>query len=239
MITEKLFASSHHAFWHDLLPMGEHYIRSVNHDLERFDKPLQARSSPAVRGIVNELAFRLFVKATTDGVPVEEVEASAIAEAVASATAFIKSFRQHGRGPMQVPDDRAIQEAIDLARRTGNFFRQATGAQLLLQPPFQGCGWLSACEGDVLSSYALYEVKAGARLFRMLDVRQVLVYCALNFSAKAYEIRDIGLVNPREGTYFTETLGRLCDLLAGRSSIEVLSEIVEYVSESVVTPHVD
>lgn len=239
MITEKLFASSHHAFWHDLLPMGEHYIRSVNHDLERFDKPMRARSSPAVRGIVNELSFRLFVRATTEGIAVEELQPPAIADAVSSATAFIKSFRQHGRGPMQLPDERAIQEAIDLARRTGDFFRQATGAQLLLQPSFQGCGWLSACEGDVLASDALYEVKAGARLFRMLDVRQVLLYCALNFSSKAYEIREVGLVNPREGTYFTETLSRLCDLLAGRSSIEILSEIVEYVSESIGTPRVD
>lgn len=219
--------------------MGEHYIRSVNHDLERFDKPLQARSSPAVRGIVNELAFRLFVKATADGVSIEEIEPPAIAGAVANATAFIKSFRQHGRGPMQVPDKGAIQEALDLARRTGDFFRQATDGQLLLQPPFQGCGWLSACEGDVLSSDTLYEVKAGARLFRMLDVRQTLVYCALNFSAKSHEIREVGLVNPREGTYFTETLSRLCDLLAGRSSIEVLSDIVEYVSESIGTPRVD
>jgi hypothetical protein len=67
----------------------------------------------------------------------------------------------------------------------------------------------------------------------MIDVRQTLLYCALEFAAKAYDIRDICLVNPREGTYFTESLIHLCDLVAGRSATEVLGEIVEYVSEPI------
>jgi hypothetical protein len=64
VITEKRFAASHHAFWHELLPMGEHYVRQCNLKLARFDAPLRSQLSPKLRGVVNELGFRLFVAST-------------------------------------------------------------------------------------------------------------------------------------------------------------------------------
>ena len=232
MITEKRFVSSHHAFWRELLPMGEHYIRTVNQELPRFCEPLKSYSSPRFHGIVNELAFRLFVRSTREDSSPEDLGAQAIADELAGALAFIKSFRQHGRGPLPTPGEVELTEAIMLAQRTAAFFEQSSCGPLLTQPRFPGCGWLSECEGDVLASTVLYEIKAGDRPFRMQDVKQVLVYCALNFAAKLYDIGDICLVNPREGRYFSESLSQLCELISGRSAMHVLSDVVEYASQS-------
>jgi hypothetical protein len=232
VITEKRFASSHHAFWRELLPMGEHYIREVNQQLARFEEPLASASMPKFHGIVNELAFRLFIRATTENLPFAQLTDPVISSEISQTVRFIESFRQHGRGPLPPPGQVEIEEALLLVRRLHAFFQKGSDAPLLVQPAFPGCGWLSECQGDVLSSGTLYEIKAGARAFRMLDVKQVLVYCALNFASKRHNIRDVCLLNPREGMYFSETLNRLCELIAGRSAVDVLGEIVEYVSEA-------
>jgi hypothetical protein len=175
----------------------------------------------------------LFVRAVRESVHVETLTAPILSTEVSDAVRFIESFRQHGRGHVPIPGEADAQEAIALARRTSTFFQEASKAPLALQPYFPGCGWLSECYGDVLSSNVLYEIKSGARAFRMLDVKQLLVYCALNFSAKSYDILDVCLVNPREGVYFSESLDAICELLSGRSAVEVLGDIVEYVSDPV------
>lgn len=231
MITEKRFAASHHGFWHELLPMGEHYIRTVNLEAARFEEPLIARAPPAIRGIVNEVAFRLFSAAVSATTSVGQLDGSVVADALVRSTDFIRNFRQHGRGPLPTPGAHAVQEAKELAKRTEAFFSQSASKPLIVQPRFRGCGWLSACDGDVFSSGVLYEIKSGARPFRTADVKQVLVYCALDFASKEHDVQRVCFVNPREGTYFSESLNDLCILVSGRSSTEVLSELVEYISE--------
>lgn len=232
VITEKRFASSHHAFWRELLPLGEHYIREVNQKLARFEEPLASASLPKYHGVVNELAFRLFIRTATENVSLADLTDTVILTELSHTIRFIEAFRQHGRGSLPSLEKDEIAEALVLVRRLSAFFQRGSDAPLVAQPVFAGCGWLSECQGDVLSSDTLYEIKAGARPFRMLDVKQVLVYCALNFASKCYNIRDVCLLNPREGTYFSETLNRLCELISGRSAVDVLGEIVEYVSEA-------
>lgn len=67
---------------------------------------------------------------------------------------------------------------------------------------------------------------------RLGDLRQVLIYCALNFAAKGYDISSVCLVNPRAGTYVEEDVEFLCRAASGASAVEVLAAIVEYCSES-------
>jgi hypothetical protein len=90
---------------------------------------------------------------------------------------------------------------------------------------------MNDAQGDVLCGNTLYEVKAGERHFRLADIRQMLCYCALDFSAKSYGIREVALVNPRSGNILREDLDVLCQKLSGASSADVLGEIVNYISE--------
>jgi hypothetical protein len=66
----------------------------------------------------------------------------------------------------------------------------------------------------------------------MLDIKQVLVYCALNFSSKSFDIQRVCLFNPREGLYFAESVNDVCQLAGGRSAFDILGELVEYISDS-------
>ena len=103
---------------------------------------------------------------------------------------------------------------------------------LILMPTFPGCGWLMECSGDAIAGSILYEIKAGQRGFRNIDFRQTLIYCALNFAAKNYDIASVCLVNPRLGVFVEEHLEALCMNTSGAPAVEVLAAIVEYSSET-------
>ena len=121
-------------------------------------------------------------------------------------------------------------ESVVLAKRLINYFAEENGT-LLINPPLPGCGWVNVAEADILNGSTLYEVKAGDRHFRLTDLRQLLTYCALNFSAKLYEIREIALINPRSGAIIKDDIDHLCKRIAGTSSIKVLGDIVSFISE--------
>lgn len=231
MITEKHFALSHAAFWHQLLPTAESYVRECNTEANRFREPLASSLPADQRGMINELAFRLFAAASRSSGCAAQLSAAVREDCVREARDHILRMREGQRAPARAPGEADLLEALVLAARIEQFFKKAAPGALVVFPAFRGCGWLDACQADVLADGVLFEVKAGERGFRSIDLRQVLCYCALDFAAKSYDIRDVCLVNPRSGRYVSETLERLCQRTAGRTAVEVLGDIVEYVSE--------
>ncbi len=76
----------------------------------------------------------------------------------------------------------------------------------------------------------LYEVKAGERSFRSVDVRQLLVYASLSKSAGMRQLKQVGLFNPRTGLSFSMGLDELCLEVAGMPSEELLAEVIRIAS---------
>jgi len=231
VISEKQFAISHAPFWHQLLPMAEEYVRTRNRELGRFAPPLASTLPSDTRGVVNELGFRLFVAGLAHPGPIRALPTETVEGCVRGSLRHIRGLREHGRTPVPDPTPEQIRESGTLAERLGVFFRKAVQEPVVPFPVFRGCGWLDECAGDIFAERTLFEVKAGDRNFRSIDLRQVLTYCALNFASKTYEILRVCLVNPRLGLFLEEPIERLCRELAGLPLTEVLSEIVQFVSE--------
>lgn len=231
MITEKTFATNFGGFWQELLPMLEQYIRLSNLRAERFAPPMKSDLDPASRGLVNELGFRIFAAMPQHGKSASELPEDIVQSCVDAALRHIRTMRQFSRRPVPPPTPAHLQEARHLAAILGTFFfGERHYSEVIIAPTFRGCGWLESCDGDVLGSETLFEVKAGDRGFRGVDVRQVLAYCALNFADKQHSIGRVCLVNPRLGRWFEEDVDALCREAGGASAVEVLSDIVEYVS---------
>lgn len=234
MITEKEFLRSHRAFWHNLLPMSEHFVREQNELLNHYEEPLGSGTPADGRGVVNEMAFLLFAEAVRAGLPdARALDAQILADCSARALQHVKNMRAFHRRQPRAPGPAEIVEASQLASRTLSFFLRFGMTPEITQPTFPGCGWLDACQGDVLSGTLLVEVKAGDRKFLSVDLQQLLTYAALNFAAKKYEIDSVALVNPRLGNFCSMPVEFLCQRVSGRPAIEVLSEIVDYISEPV------
>jgi len=139
-------------------------------------------------------------------------------------------MRQYSRVEASELDQIGMSEAKKLAIRIERFFSQQWQC-IVPSPRFPGCGWLDEAEGDVLADGVLFEIKAGDRNVRSIDLRQVLVYCALNFVSKSYNILKICILNPRTGCYLHDDLESLCRGCGGASAADTLGEIAEYMSE--------
>ena len=211
--------------------MAEEYVRTRNRELGRFAAPLTSTLPAETRGVVNELGFRLFVAGLDQDGPIAALPADTVEACTRDSLRHIRGLREHGRAPVPEPSADQIREAAALAERLAMFFRKAAQEPVVAFPLFRGCGWLDECAGDVVAQGTLFEVKAGDRNFRSIDLRQVLAYCALNFASKTYEILRMCLVNPRLGVFLEESLERVCSELAGRPATDVLGDIVQFVSE--------
>lgn len=89
------------------------------------------------------------------------------------------------------------------------------GASLVIEPRFLGCGFLDACSGDIIRGSALYEIKAGDRPLRGIDLRQLITYAALNYIAKSHEIASVAIVNVRTGLILELSIEELTMQVSG------------------------
>jgi hypothetical protein len=253
LITEKRFALSYRSFWNSIIPLAWSYVRRRNLQVDTFvDAPLVSGLNEN-RGVINELSFKLFAESREKGVPASDLEQEDIDQSIKRALDFIRRFREYSRKPVPWPSLNAIAEARALAERLERFVERFPGFSVVIAPSFPGCGWLDECSGDMLINDVLCEVKSGgSRIRRRVksggtpfegpvtsggtrfqgrDFRQLLIYAALNFQSRRYDIDSVCLVNPRLGIYLQENLDDLCFELAGAPAIEVFAEIIDFVSQ--------
>lgn len=232
MISERKFATSFTSFWRELLPMGDAFLRRTNLTKSRFKDPLQRVTRPERRALVNELGFRLLGGAVHDGKIVEDDLPEELVDKLAyQAAEYISSLRNPTGEIIPVPDKVERREAFTIFGRLKGFFQSpSVNDALLVSPVFNGCGIVQQCKADVLYGETLYEVKAGERDFRLVDVRQLIVYCALNHVVPNYTIKKVGVVNPRLGVFFRIDIDELVESMTGTSAVELFEEITAFLS---------
>ena len=212
--------------------MGESYIRTRNASLSRFEQTLVSNVSAEERGVVNETAFLLFSRGFERAVLPSLLPREVVDECSVRALNYIQKMQHFSQVPPTQISNSGKVDAVKLADRLARFFIEMPPESLVIKPFFPGCGWLNDAEGDVLSGNVLFEIKAGERHFRLSDIKQLLCYCALDFSGKVYGVETIAiLVNPRFGTFIREDLETLCQRAAGSNTADVLGEIVNFLSE--------
>ncbi|WFU71964.1 hypothetical protein [Bradyrhizobium sp. CB2312] len=131
-------------------------------------------------------------------------------------------------------DNVTANELFDIEEQRNRLSRMfcfdGMGGALLIEPSFPGCGMIDAGKGDLIYSNALYEIKAGDRLFRSVDVRQLITYSALNYVSKRFQIDSLGLFNPRVGVSATIPVDDLCAEISGKQSSDLFFDIVAAIS---------
>lgn len=233
MISETHFASAYTAFWDQLLPMGARLVRHINLSRERWCEPMMSSVPADRRALVNEAGFRLLRARSRNGHILAQNEVSPDEELgiCESARVFLEGLRRTSSGPLLGLTGEELQEAKQLAQRLSDYIDVCeSGHPVLVSPSFQGCGILQACSADLFVEPTLYEIKAGDRDFRLVDVRQLLVYCALGLYSDSLRIIDVGLLNPRLGVYFRLDLDSLVRAASGRSVVETTNDIIEFLS---------
>jgi hypothetical protein len=230
IISDRKMAQSFSAFWQELTPLGDAYIRAINLQKDRLGTPLKSELPGDRRGLVNELSFRLFRYSVEMG---RSPDANAVRVIEDSVRIFIQRLPRMGKDVGNL-NEMEREEASALAERMfAAFGADDADHSLLIGPRFKGCGRLLACEGDVLQKTILWEVKAGERDFRVADLRQLLVYCALNDVGGDHQIESIGVYNPRSAVCFRESIPTVCERIAGRPPGDLFFEIQQFLCSDV------
>jgi hypothetical protein len=228
LISETKFSGYFSSTWRSLTPTMEIFVRKINLELyEREFPSMISNVSPSRRGFVNEVAFQLFVETMKIPFLTTEGETKAVS-AARQLMLRIEESRPSDTSPLNTDE---MLDAKEQLRRLKIFFKnESKGAALELSPAFTGCGIVDSCNGDIYFDDVLFEIKAGDRNFRSIDLRQVLTYAALNYAESKKKIDYVGLFNPRVGISFSIGLDELCLEVSGHPASHTLSEIIRVIS---------
>ena len=226
MISERQLVRQHPSFWRVAMPMSRSFTSFVaGRDLS-YMAELQSDVLPDRRGLVNELAFGLFAEAVPG--PVSGLRDDTIMAVVSSTEEYLRDLTPGGDW---MASEGELEEATTLAERIAAFFElNHRKEKVEVFPEFCGCGLLDRCRGDVLVGRTLFEVKSGARRFQLDDLRQLVVYAALDYAAGRARFSNLGLLNPRMGLYARFTPEEVIERTAAKPPHELYSEVIEFVS---------
>jgi hypothetical protein len=233
MISERTFAIRYTSFWHQALPMGEEVVEAINRNLKQdFSRCRPQPDREARHDLISEISLRWFAAHVVEGrLSKHRLGAVELTRIAAEAHTFVGRLRGVPVPELPPPSPTELSESVALTDALIEFILAQGGREIIVpRPSFAGCGLLSACEGDLLIGQTLYEVKAVGRGFHQPDVRQLVIYCALNFAAPRYDIRQVGLINPRQGTFFCSDLEWLVQNLSGQESSELFYDILDFLS---------
>lgn len=232
MISERKFSNSYSSFWNELLPTADSFVRRMNLSLERYCHSTESKleSDRDKRAVVNELAFRLFMKLAKE-IELSDSEKLDLSENVSN---YIEKLAPNININRPISKEE-INEAESICTALATFFPAREFSALEFWPNFKGCGRMQACKGDIIINDKLIEVKAGDRHFRMTDIRQVITYLSLNSISKQYTIEQIALVNPRKGVFFETTVEFLIEDCSRRKPVDVFGDIIDYLSAETIS----
>jgi hypothetical protein len=229
VISERQFSTLYTSFWSTAMPLGDAMVRAMNLRLERFAEPLDAASPTTLNGFVNELAFRLAESSYSAGSP--SIDTTFVHAIYPTTEAYIMRLPRAVVPGNATERAMAGQDALALAETLLATIRHGSGKEpVCFRPKFSGCGIHDDCEGDILIGEELWEVKSGDRQFRLTDVRQILIYCALNHFSMKHGIKRYRLVNPRVGVMASGMVRDLSSNGAGCEPQTLFEEIIDFLS---------
>ena len=237
MISETSFAKRFTSFWNELLPNAKNHVRLINSAYRiASHKPLPTPERKTNTAFVNVLAFEIYrysIKNHVDERRIVEPKFQFSAEylsLVEKSGNYLKRFSEQQTYDLPLLGDEQRQ-AIEIAKLLLTRYHWHTGA--IIDPEFDGCGFINPAAGDIFTGRTLVEIKSGDRPFNLQDLKQVLIYCTLNhYSKSRLPIERIELYNPRKGTIFTENISDFAINLSALSPQQLFSEIESFISQT-------
>ncbi|QEX20572.1 hypothetical protein FRZ61_04890 [Hypericibacter adhaerens] len=229
MISEITFSRDFSSFWRLACPMMDGFIRQLNRgSYDRDFAPMKVETAPNRRAFVNEVAFSAFCAITSSYL--QGLKAVSVEDAIAENEPLVRLLASQGERDGDYEQELSSDEVNDAGEQVRRLGRRlgpiGPSRAITCRPRFPGCGIIDACEGDVLVDGILFEIKAGDRSFRSIDLRQLLVYLALNHAGNGTAIRFVGLINPRVGVSFQMSADEFCFEVSGRSTAQLLDAVV-------------
>lgn len=240
MISEKEIAKQFNGLWSDTLPLlTPQFVGLFNaansDDLTEFpqSKFNKILIGPTVEkhDLVAELSFQLAKLSNARGMPVSSINAKDddFIEAYRCAVSFLKKYQTDDGKIILNPEE--VSEALLLGLQYDHFFSHIKADRVEFSPLISGAGYLGACTADLSVDDTLYEIKTVSRNIGGKDIKQLILYLALQYSTGTRKWLNAGFFNPRKAFHYKFSVDHLVYRTSGgRSTSEVFADIVDFLS---------
>ena len=237
MISERIAVRAFESVWRTRLPLlTPAFMSSFN---RQFVKPIVRAGNPIPPvpsssasdspDLVAELGIQIAKSAVEGGLLVADVAG----DPASLRAAWVRSLELVSRYEGGKPDPGTVplnpgdaRDALRLAHTMSAFLDQFDDDPEFA-PLVRGAGALSRCEADLAVGRGLIEVKTVSRRFRSLDLRQLLIYLALDWAGGEPRWTRGCLVNPRRAVWADFDVDWLVRRLAGRAAVDVLADLID------------
>jgi hypothetical protein len=219
MISEVNFSRGYSSFWIEHFPWLSSYCQSINkYNLARVHRSIEESEPPEFRSINNTIAFFHFGNIIGD----KEFD---ILLSINQALEYLKRFPRTSASSYEFNqlNEKIVQKQVD--NLFGNYKKD-----IKLNPFFPGCGIIDNCNGDILQNEKLIEIKAGERSIAPSDLKQLIVYSALNWISETeqHKITELEIYNPRVGYKWTNSLEDFLNSITDISKEDVFDQLTKY-----------
>lgn len=238
MISERQLARKFPGLWGEVVPMltphfvqvfNEAYCRKVTPGIKAV--PVSAETDPSR---VAEFAFQVARLAFEQAVSFENLaESVSLLEKAESRTLFLLKEYQTPKRQMDYPlSESERAEALLIVENYAIFLAGFGETHIEFSPSLPGSGFVDSCRADLSIGECLYEVKTVDRHIAGKDIRQLLVYLALQAATGTMRWSHAGFLNPRRGLVYEFALHKLIPILSGgRLLSEVFYDLVRALSQ--------
>ena len=238
MISERTISRGFQSVWSSHFPMlNSSFVVSLN---RHFTKPITSSegvnaaivkppSHHTSHDLVAELGIQLAKKALSLRCSSQQAaqDTELLASAWKDALKLVNRYEGERTFPAleKIASD-WIKDAILLSSNLCVFIESHQG-ELEFDPTISGTRSIPTCEADLCIGDLLVEVKTVSRRFSTQDLRQVLIYLALDWANGAQRWERACLVNPRRAIYAMFSVDWLVKQTSGRSCAEVFGEFLD------------
>ena len=239
MISERQFARGFQQLWREVLPLLNPHFVTVFNEVYRqklmhkngTQAPVVASGDSTDASVVAEFAFHLVRLASERSIPFLDAanDNRLLSDAEKTALTLV---RQYESRQVEIPHILSIvekSEALLLVENYSTFLSGHSKSAIEFRPYIRGAGFVNSCTGDLSVSTALFEIKTVNRNIAGKDIRQLLVYLALQSASGTRRWSEAGFFNPRRALVYQFSVDSVIPLLSGgRLTSEVFDQMVEY-----------
>lgn len=239
MISARLFSQSFPGFWGELLPLlTPAFVHMVNESFISVPVALEVpkASGESDSAVIAECAFFLAQAASERNVTAHELcqDSGLMFQALREALREVSRFEgveAHEPFPLTEPEH---AEVVALTQNYQHFLqRRSLGRDVVFHPVVPGAGFIDSCEADLSVGEILFEVKTVNRNLAGKDIRQLIVYLALQSATGNRRWSRAGFFNPRKAIFHEFDIDDLISQMAGgKTAGEVFHEIVSFAGQS-------
>ncbi|MEJ1359408.1 MAG: hypothetical protein RPU72_14680 [Candidatus Sedimenticola sp. (ex Thyasira tokunagai)] len=237
MISEKNIAAEFKGFWNESLPLlTPSFVRVFNETSgdHLAGPPSDMKAIPIGKDIekhdlVAEFSFQLAKLAHENSLWIDELklEQDNIQEAYKRSIKFLRKYESESCEI--VLNDSEVAESLDLAEQYDYFLDHLGPNDIEFSPIIVGAGFLGKCKADLSVGDTLYEIKTVSRNISGRDIKQLIIYLALQYSTGSSKWKNAGFYNPRRALSYKIAIDHLIyKTSGGKAPSELFSDIIDF-----------